>query len=107
MVRESDVDIGHPLDHVAQTVELLRRIFFLDVWQQSFKGNGHQLTIIQLQFEASASDISEALDVIIDRFLISLSNLHQIGDAHLMQPGKEVLVELFLQIGPLHNGICW
>ena len=100
-------DNQYLLDYMAKTFELMRRIFFLDVRQQSFKGDGRQLTIIQLQFEASASDISEALDVILDSFLISLSNLHQIGDAHLMQPGKEVLVELFLQIGLLHNGICW
>ena len=42
-----------------------------------------------------------------NRLIIPLPQVGQIGQFHLLYTRVEELVELFLQIGPVYNGVGW
>ena len=64
------------------------------------------MAITERQAEASAPDVPEPLNIIGDRFIISLLDRRQFGDLHLMYTCEEVLMKLLLQIGPCNDGFA-
>ena len=78
-----------------------------DVRQQSLKSQFCQLSITERQAATPASNVSEPLDVVGNRFIVPLSDCCQVSDLHLMHSCEEVLMELLLQIGPCNDRVCW
>jgi len=66
------------------------------VWQQTLESQIGQLPIIQNQAIAFVLDLPYPLHKTFNRIIIALLQFDQIGDLLLMDPRKEVLMELFL-----------
>jgi len=66
------------------------------VWQPTLESQIGKLPIVQNQTIAFVLDLPYSLHKAFNRFIIALLQFDQIGDLLLMDPKKEVLVELFL-----------
>ena len=86
------------MSHLTDVVELLGGVLLLDVRQESLEGNFCKLLTRQNQTKAPVLDISESLNKGSDRFIISLPQVGQIRQLHLLYTRVEELVELLLQI---------
>ena len=84
------------MSHLTDAVELLSSVLLLDVWQESLESNFCKLLIRQNQTEAPVLDISKPLNEGSDRFIVSLPQVGQIGQLHLLYTRVEELVELLL-----------
>jgi hypothetical protein len=65
------------------------------------------LLVSQVQTVTLISDFSEPLNESSYCFIVSLLELGQISDLHLIDAREEVIVKLLFQIRPLDNGINW